>query len=61
MGTGYLQLLRIEEARRLLESSQDGLDAITRAVGYEDVSSFSRLFRKQTGLSPGAYRSKFGR
>ena len=59
--TTYLQLLRIEEARRLLESSQDGLDAITRAVGYEDVSSFSRLFRKQTGLSPGAYRSKFGR
>lgn len=57
----YLQLLRVEEARRQLESSRLGLEAITRAVGYEDVSSFSRLFRRHTGLSPGAYRAKFSR
>lgn len=57
----YLQLLRVEEARRYLESSRLGLEAITRAVGYEDVSSFSRLFRRHTGLAPGAYRAKFSR
>ncbi|MGC8120301.1 GlxA family transcriptional regulator [Marinobacter sp. VGCF2001] len=55
----YLQLLRVEEARRQLESTAAGLESVTRAVGYEDVSSFSRLFRRHTGLSPGAYRAKF--
>ena len=59
--SSYLQLLRVEEARRLLESSTGGLESVTRAVGYEDVSSFSRLFRRHTKLSPGAYRAKFGR
>ncbi len=57
--TTYLQLLRVEEARRRLASSQANLETITREVGYEDVSSFSRLFRKHTGLSPGAYRARF--
>jgi len=58
--TGYLQVLRIESARQYLEQSRLSVDAITQRVGYEDVSSFSRLFRKHTGLAPGAYRSRFG-
>ncbi|WP_372966050.1 GlxA family transcriptional regulator [Marinobacter sp.] len=59
--TGYLQVLRIEAARQHLENSRIAIEAVTRLVGYEDVSSFSRLFRKHTGLAPGAYRSRFGR
>ncbi|NWN91216.1 helix-turn-helix domain-containing protein [Marinobacter adhaerens] len=59
--TGYLQAIRIEAARRHLENSRLPVEEITRRVGYEDVSSFSRLFRKQSGLSPGAYRSRFRR
>ncbi|MCK0162828.1 helix-turn-helix domain-containing protein [Marinobacter sp. S6332] len=59
--TGYLQSIRIEAARRHLENSRLPVEEVTRLVGYEDVSSFSRLFRKQTGLAPGAYRSRFGR
>ena len=59
--TGYLQLLRIEVARQHLEKSRLPIDEITQLVGYEDVSSFTRLFRKHTGLSPGAYRSRFVR
>ena len=58
--TSYLQVLRIESARQHLEQSRLSVDEITRRVGYEDVSSFSRLFRKHTGLAPGAYRSRFG-
>lgn len=59
--TGYLQAIRVEAARRNLENSRLPIEDITQLVGYEDVSSFSRLFRKQTGLAPGAYRSRFGR
>ncbi len=57
----YLQLLRVEHARHHLETSRRPIDEIINTVGYEDVSSFSRLFRKHTGLAPGAYRSRFGR
>lgn len=57
--TTYLQLLRVEEARRRLESSTASIETITRDVGYEDVSSFSRLVRRHTGLSPSDYRARF--
>ncbi|MDK9557080.1 helix-turn-helix domain-containing protein [Marinobacter sp. M216] len=57
----YLQLLRVEHVRHHLETSRRYIDEIINGVGYEDVSSFSRLFRKHTGLAPGAYRSRFGR
>ncbi|WP_417566396.1 GlxA family transcriptional regulator [Marinobacter sp.] len=59
--TGYLQVLRIEAARQHLENSRAAVEEVTRLVGYDDVSSFSRLFRKHTGLAPGVYRSRFGR
>lgn len=59
--TGYLQILRIEAARQHLENSRVSVEEVTRQVGYEDVSSFSRLFRKHTGLTPGTYRSRFAR
>ncbi|WP_148863605.1 GlxA family transcriptional regulator [Marinobacter fonticola] len=57
----YLQALRIEAAKSQLESSRLPVEQITQAVGYEDVSSFSRLFRRQTGLTPSDYRARFGR
>ena len=55
----YLQRLRIENAKRLLETSSHTFSEITWDVGYNDISSFQRLFSKSTGLSPGAYRRKF--
>lgn len=63
-GTGYsplayVQALRIEEAKQLLEVGSSPVDAIGREVGYEDPSSFSRLFRRLTGISPGDYRRRF--
>jgi transcriptional regulator GlxA family with amidase domain len=56
----YLQHLRIGKARRLLETTDEPVDAITYLAGYADASSFRRLFKKTTGLSPTAYRKKFG-
>lgn len=55
----YLQRVRIDAAKERLETTQDSIDRITWAVGYKDVSSFSRLFKQHTRISPKAYREKF--
>jgi len=55
----YVQRLRIEIAKKKLESSQVSIDKITDAVGYSDSKSFGRLFKKYTQLSPMAYRKRF--
>jgi transcriptional regulator GlxA family with amidase domain len=55
----YVQNLRIEEAKRLLESSDEAADEIGAAVGYEDPSFFRRLFKRRTGVTPGRYRRVF--
>jgi transcriptional regulator GlxA family with amidase domain len=56
----YLHRLRIEAAKRLLETSDLHIQEITSRVGYQDARSFSRLFRAGTGQSPGQYRARFG-
>lgn len=55
----YIQKMRIEKAKRLLEIGTDTVDEIMTKVGYEDYRSFRRLFRRFTGLSPRAYRLKY--
>jgi transcriptional regulator GlxA family with amidase domain len=55
----YLQHLRIGQARTFLETTEESIDTITYATGYEDVSSFRRLFKKITGISPSSYRKRF--
>lgn len=55
----YLQRLRIEAARRQLELSASNIDQIAGQVGYENTSSFVRLFKKMTGMTPGSYRKRF--
>jgi transcriptional regulator GlxA family with amidase domain len=55
----YLQRVRIEAAKDKLEHSRESVNDITWQIGYEDSSTFRRLFKKHTGLSPRAYRDKF--
>lgn len=55
----YLQDLRLESARALLENSSHSVEVVASQVGYSDTSSFSRLFRQRVGMSPGAYRGRF--
>jgi transcriptional regulator GlxA family with amidase domain len=56
----YLQKLRIAAAKRLLESDRRTMQEICDAVGYQDVAFFRKLFQRQTGVSPSAYRRRFG-
>ncbi len=55
----YLQNLRVEEAKRLLESGSLPVDEISAEVSYEDPSFFRRLFKRRTGLTPSQYRRLF--
>ena len=57
----YLQSVRIEAAKKLLEKSHENIQRIVNYVGYDDISSFTRLFKKHTGLSPSQYAKKFKR
>ncbi|HKQ15036.1 MAG TPA: helix-turn-helix domain-containing protein [Steroidobacteraceae bacterium] len=56
----YLQSQRIARARQLLESTGLPLERIVEQCGYEDVSSFRKLFARQVGMTPREYRSRFG-
>lgn len=56
----YMQNLRIETARQLLLCTRLPVDEIVARVGYNDTSSFTRLFRQRVGLSPGLFRERFG-
>ena len=55
----YIQHLRVEKAKRFLLDGGMTFDEITYSVGYEDSSTFSRVFKKNTGLSPNSYKRKF--
>lgn len=56
---GYLQHLRIEAAKHLLESSREQTARIIWSVGYEDASSFRRLFKRTVGCTMEQYRKRF--
>lgn len=57
----YLQNLRIEAAKRMLEDGSHPIADIVERVGYSDVSSFTRLFKSKAGVTPHAFRQRFGR
>jgi transcriptional regulator GlxA family with amidase domain len=56
----YIQALRLEEAKQMLETSDLPVEAIANEVGYEETSFFGRLFRREVGLTPAQYRLRFG-
>lgn len=55
----YLRGIRIDHAKKLLETSGKPIKEIAFLAGYEDESSFSQVFRKTVGIAPGQYRRKF--
>jgi len=57
----YCRAVRIARARELLEGGDTSQKQIAESLGYKDVASFARIFRKAVGSAPGAYRKRFGR
>ena len=55
----YVQALRVEEAKQMLETDTLLVDEVGTLVGYDDAASFRRVFKRGVGLSPSAYRKKF--
>lgn len=56
----YVHSIRAERACLLLRSTEMTITAVGLAMGYEDVSYFSRCFRRHVGVSPKRYRCSGG-
>jgi transcriptional regulator GlxA family with amidase domain len=57
----YLQKVRINAAKTLLETPHSTFEEVTYHVGYEDISSFRKVFQRYTGLRPKEYQRLFQR
>src|SRR5262249_5435078 len=55
----FVTSVRVETARRLLESSSDGLEAIGTTSGFGSVEAMRRAFMRHVGTPPGQYRERF--
>lgn len=54
--SNVVQNLRLEEAKKLLESTDYNLEKISEMVGYNSVDHFSRIFKRKYGMAPSKYR-----
>lgn len=57
----YLQRVKIESAKKALETSRKTINEVMYDVGYSDVKAFREVFRKVTGVSPIEYKSKYNK
>jgi transcriptional regulator GlxA family with amidase domain len=55
----YVQALRLEEAKQMLETTSEPTDAVALAVGYADPVFFRRMFKRDVGVTPARYRQRF--
>lgn len=57
----HIEDLRLEAARRQLESTSRSLDEVADASGFESAEILRRVFKRRLGVTPGQYRGSFGR
>jgi transcriptional regulator GlxA family with amidase domain len=56
----YLQKIRIEKVKSGLEKGIKDINTLVWGVGYEDVSTFRRLFKQHVGVSMSEYKKRYG-
>ena len=59
--TEYAQRVKIESAKKALETSRKTINEVMYEVGYSDLKSFRKVFRKITGISPLEYKNKYNK
>lgn len=57
----YVERVRVDAAKQLLETSDHGVDGVARAVGFGTPEALRRAFARRVGVSPSEYRARFGR
>lgn len=55
----YMQMVKIEAAKKSLETSRKNISEVMYDVGYADTKAFRTIFKKITGLSPIDYKNKY--
>ncbi|HSM95701.1 MAG TPA: helix-turn-helix domain-containing protein [Rhizomicrobium sp.] len=55
----YLQAVRVEAAKTMLERDTAPVQMVSSSVGYDDVAFFRTLFKRETGMTPAEYRERF--
>ncbi len=57
----YIQRVKVEAAKKSLESQCENVNEVMYNVGYSDPKAFRDIFKKHTGLSPNDYKQKYNR
>ena len=57
----FVELARVDRAKALLESSDWPLARIAERSGFGSLDGLHRAFQKRVGVTPGEYRTRFGR
>ena len=54
----YIQSLRIQKAKEMLQSDYGSITDVASALGYQSIYDFSRAFKKRVGMSPIQYKKR---
>ncbi len=55
----YIQKLKVEKAKHILETENKLFEEVVFDIGYEDANAFRKLFVKHTGITPSVYKKRF--
>jgi transcriptional regulator GlxA family with amidase domain len=59
--TDYIRRVKVEAAKKKLETSTQIINDVIYDVGYADLKSFRNIFKKIVGMSPLEYRNKYNK
>lgn len=57
----YIQRVRVEAAKKMLEGKNGGIEQIASKCGYEDTDYFRKIFKRYVAMTPRAYQEKYGK